>query len=388
MNSKERVHAALEGRSVDRLPVTVSYHQLFCLDHFAELTGRPQWEVNKWLYASQEEHTETFAEMIEKAPFDILQPQRAAFREERENTEFVERNGVRYKHDRRTDGLMPIDEVGGRADENNHYNTAANETQYVFYEADANERIKIPSGDELQRTGENDFLEAVVERFGGSQFILSAGVVGTVYACHEYVGLTNLFAMMIEAPELIDHMCKRLRDRNIETIRYIASAGGDAIFIDDATATCDMISVKHYERFSLPYMREMVKEIHALGHKAILIYFGGVSDRLEQIASIGADGFLFEASMKGYVNDVSNIARRIGDRVTPYANIDPVGVLQDGTEEDLEAEMKKHILAGRNARGFVVSTASPVTPATPLSRVRRFIELAHLYGAWWRSRRV
>jgi hypothetical protein len=33
----------------------------------------------------------------------------------------------------------------------------------------------------------------------------------------------------------------------------------------------------------------MVKEIHHLGHKAILIYFGGIADRLEQIASIGAD---------------------------------------------------------------------------------------------------
>jgi hypothetical protein len=73
---------------------------------------------------------------------------------------------------------------------------------------------------------------------------------------------------------VISHTCER--------IRALALTGGDAIYIDDATATCDMISVAHYERFSLPYMREEVREIQALGKKAIVIYFGGVSDRIEQ----------------------------------------------------------------------------------------------------------
>jgi len=39
VNSKERIHAALEGKPVDRMPVTVLYNQLYHLDYFAELTG-------------------------------------------------------------------------------------------------------------------------------------------------------------------------------------------------------------------------------------------------------------------------------------------------------------------------------------------------------------
>ena len=95
-------------------------------------------------------------------------------------------------------------------------------------------------------------------------------------------------------------------------IRRFAAAGGDAIYIDDATATSDMISPAMYERFSLPYMKAMVDEIHRLKHKAILIYFGGIMDRLELIAATGADGLLPEASMKGFVNDTAEIARQIG----------------------------------------------------------------------------
>jgi len=40
--------------------------------------------------------------------------------------------------------------------------------------------------------------------------------------------------------------------------------------------------------------------------------------------------------MKGYVNDIDAIARRIGDRVSLFANIDPVGVIEQGSDAALE----------------------------------------------------
>jgi uroporphyrinogen-III decarboxylase len=122
-------------------------------------------------------------------------------------------------------------------------------------------------------------------------------------------------------------------------------------------------------------MKALVDEIHRLHHKAIVIYFGGVMDRLELIASTGADGLLPEASMKGFVNDTAEIARRIGDRMTLLSNTDPVGVLQNGSDLALEAEVRRQVEAGRTARGFILSTASPITPATSLARVQRFLEL-------------
>ena len=51
LTNKERVYASLEGKPVDRFPVTVLYNQLYYLDHFSELTGRPQWEFLKWCSA-------------------------------------------------------------------------------------------------------------------------------------------------------------------------------------------------------------------------------------------------------------------------------------------------------------------------------------------------
>jgi uroporphyrinogen decarboxylase len=124
----------------------------------------------------------------------------------------------------------------------------------------------------------------------------------------------------------------------------------------------------------------MVREIHRLEHKAFVVYFGGVADRLDLIAETGADGLLMETSMKNYVNDIATTAEKIGERMTLFGNIDPVGILQNGTDEELEAEIGRQIEAGRKARGFILCTGSPITPSTPLSRVRKYIELGRKLG--------
>lgn len=371
MHSKTRIHAALEGRPTDRRPVTSLYHFLYHLDHFSELTGLPAWRRHEWLALPPERHLDWYARIHEPAPFELLQPQPARSRAWRTRQTFVERDGQAFRHDRQTDAWTRVDEetVSGHA-----FDGHANETQTVFTRQDV-EAIPVTSAAAQLADGANDYLEAVVARYGRDEFILSGGVIGTLYSCHHYVGLTNLFSLLAEAPDLIAALSQKMLAQNIETIRRLATAGGDAIYIDDATATSDMISPAMYERFCLPYLRTMVAEIHRLGHKAILIYFGGVMDRLEQIAAAGADGLSYEASMKGFVNDTAEIARRIGDRLTLFTNIDPVAVLQNGTDAQLVAEMQRQAEAARPARGLIFCTASPITPSTPLARVQCFLEL-------------
>ncbi|MBU4211470.1 MAG: hypothetical protein L6437_11480 [Kiritimatiellae bacterium] len=82
-----------------------------------------------------------------------------------------------------------------------------------------------------------------------------------------------------------------------------------------------------------------------------------------------------EASMKNYTNDIEKITETIGRKITLFGNIDPIGVLQNGSDEDLACEIIRQAEAGKKCRGFVTCTGSPITPSTPLSRVQRFLEL-------------
>ncbi len=370
MNSKQRCLATLAGQPTDRPPVTVLYSMLYFEDHFSELTGLPAWELVRWLNTEPDEYFRLFKLMHDQAPFEMLQPHIATPLLERQANDFIQLNGRLIRRNRLTGVIEGLASISGHARD-----YQANETQKIYSRRDIARVIEVPDPCQRAAEGVNAYLEKIVAEIGNDFYIVSGGVVGTVYSCGWYLGQQNSLAMLLDNPELVDEVCKRITEQNLATINQLALGGGDAIYIDDATATSDMISLKQYERFSLPYITRMVSEIHRLGHQAILIYFGGVMDRLEAISSSGADGLLIETSMKGYTNDIAETVRRVGNSITLFANIDPLGILQNASDSGLEAEIQRQFSASRNGRGFVMSTASPITPGTPLSRVQKFLEL-------------
>ena len=373
ITDRQRVLAVLEGRPVDHFPVAVPYIFLLQCDHWCALTGQPAWTYYDWLVQDPAEHIKAYEKFHHKLPFDILQPVTAPSRERREGLKVVHRDGRHYYRDRHTGTLSLLNEDLA------HRSPPADQTQRVFGRADVRRLVEVQSAGDLLEGGAYDYIRAASGAFGQHRFIMQ-GVVGTFWQCTGYVGETNLFSMLYDAPDLISYLSEKLLDRTIEQIRALATAGADAIYVDDALTTCDTISADFYERFSIPYVKAMVDEIHALGKKAVLIYFGGVADRIEQIASLGADALNVEASMKSYTNDLGEISEKVGDRLCLWGNLDPVGTVQEGTEEALRRAIAAQVAIGRRTGRFIISTGSPITPLTPLSRIRRFIDLGRELG--------
>ncbi len=193
--------------------------------------------------------------------------------------------------------------------------------------------------------------------------------------------MANAYAAIAEEPEFYDYLVWKLTEQNLEAVRQFAAMGVDAITIDESGATSDMISPRQFERFCAPTTKAVVDEARRLGLKTIIMYWGGVMDRLDLIAGIAPDAILVEASMKGYTNDIGAIAEAIGDRVSLFGNLNPHTELELVTDSELERLVAAQCEAGRKARGFFISPASPITPDTPLARVQRFIELARHHGA-------
>ncbi len=372
MTPKERVKNALEGKPVDRMPVTVLYNDLYYCDHFAELTGKTWLELYRWLYSQPEQYFSTYHSLIKKVPWEMLIPHGAVPRQVRKNTYFLLREGKIVRHDRKrnTDDLL-------RPTGAHPFTYTANEKQTVFDKEDV-KKIKIVKAEEMKER--YDYVRIVVEKLGKTYAIIAGGVTGILWECHRYLGQTNTLLMLLEKPFLIDYLSNKLMEQAVENIKAASLCGADAIYIDDAMAYSDIVSRKHYERFVFPCTKKMVETIHHFNHKAILIYFGGVMDRLDLIVEAGADGLSVETSMKGYTNDIGKIAELIGKKISLFGNIDPIRILQNGTEEELEKEVKRQVEAGRKARGFIISTGSPITPATSWKRVLRFLEIAREEG--------
>jgi uroporphyrinogen decarboxylase len=104
-----------------------------------------------------------------------------------------------------------------------------------------------------------------------------------------------------------------------------------------------------YAEFSVPYMKRLMDAIHEEGMKAILIYFGGIADRVDQIVSLGADALQMETSMKGYINDLASIAAQVNNRMLLFGNIDPIGIVEQSSDAQLETVLMEQIHIGKKA---------------------------------------
>jgi len=373
MTPKERMTALFERRPVDVCPVIAPYIMLSDADHWEELTGLPTWKFFEWQILEPEEHVLMYGQFRQQLPFDVFQPWYGSSREHRETMEIVHREDGAYFHNKKTDMFSKVPE----SIHDSGSGGSANETRKVFNKEDAQAQIKSTPADKILESGSMDYVQAAARTYGQEHFIISGGVVNTFYSCSWSVGLTNLFSLLYDEPDLVRYISQRILEQNIETIRAMARAGGDAIYIDDATATKDMISAEFYEQFSLPYLSEQVKEIQRLGKRAILVYFGGVDDRLEQILSTGADGLIVEASMKGFKNDIGKFARINGNRTCLFGNLNPYDDVEKADEETLWNRMKAQYEAAMPHGRFAVSTGSPLTPGTSTARLRKYIDMGH-----------
>jgi len=158
------------------------------------------------------------------------------------------------------------------------------------------------------------------------------------------------------------------------TIRRAAALGAEALWIEECMT--DMLSPRLFADLSLPWLREIVRQIHKAGMKSILYYCGNPMDRLDLLLQTGADALALEESKKGFHIDIAELAARVNGRCTLFGNLDSIGVLQDGSDQAVRREVARQLRAGEANQGrFVMSLGSPVTPGTSVKRVRQYCKL-------------
>jgi len=96
---------------------------------------------------------------------------------------------------------------------------------------------------------------------------------------------------------------------------------------------------------------------------------------------VGADALAFEESKKSFRIDIEDVVERVRGRFVVFGNLDAIGLLERGSDAELRQEISRQIAAGRRNKGrFAMSLGSPVTPGTPVGRVKLYCELVHELG--------
>jgi hypothetical protein len=367
MTGREKIIAAFSTEGTPEIGVVASYEGIFIRDHYAALTRIPWWDSTKAPSVAKDFYAASGLEWFSIAP--------CASRDER----------ARQSHEQRADGMWLIDQKTGKESRLQEptpsgTNTACSSSRHTDVDAlpatreETDALIPLhPAFDRSRFLSEGRHEVAIGVR-AAVDLLLYSHISSPLWSLYGLLGYEGMMILTAQNPELASYAGQRILQNVAQHIRMISALGADAVWIEECLT--DQISPELFRRINVPILRGCVEEIRAQGMKSIYYYCGNPWTRLDAILDAGADAIHFEESKKGFSIQIEDIVEAVGRRCVVFGNLDAIGVLQDGSDDMLCAEIRRQLRAGtKNGNRFVMSTGSPITPGTPVERVRRYTDI-------------
>lgn len=367
MRGKERLVKAMENGLSGGFPVVIPYIGIFLRDHWEEVTKEPWWVTSSLDLPAL---LRVQASLMEKLDIDWVECGLCPPRRWRESHRIEARGNRVLLKDLITgvEEAMIRPRVGGEK-------AAWVDRVLVRSKEDVDELLRVRGYDEMIDDGSLDYAIAMAETFGSERFLV-AHIPAPLWGAYHYMGIKGTLLNILRNPSLIEYLVERLTLNALETLRTYMEVGIDGIWIEDCLCSAGEISLPHFERFALPYVKRLISEVRRLKMKSIYYFCGDVRDRLGKIVEARPDAISLEESKKGFRIDIARVDELVKGRACLFGNLDAINLLSKGSRRELEDEVKRQIDIGRRSGKFVVSLGSPVTPGTSLQRVRDYVEIA------------
>ncbi|MCL2518727.1 MAG: uroporphyrinogen decarboxylase family protein [Oscillospiraceae bacterium] len=365
MTGKEKIQAAFSKEGTDKIPAVLCYEGIYIRDHWKQLTSCPWWYANETDLDRQIQwHSEVIA--------NIGQDWFALPRGSASEYSIVERTDGVFKIDKRTQKEVKLNEpkISDCYQEwhRDHVPTTREEIDNIF-------RDDIQ--DDITEIKRNELPDKLLNLY--PELCPLAHVASPLQDCVSIWGFEGFMLTLHDNPELIEYTCELVASLMAKGIYELKIRGVEAVWIEECYI--DMISPEMFGEFNVPYITRVVEMIRENGMKSVYYHTGDPWKKLDLILGAGADAISFEESKKGFTIDIEDIVDAVQGRCTVLGNLNATTFLPVCTEDELQAEIKRQIAAGRkNKNRFIMSMGSPVTPGTSVEKVRLYCDIAHEIG--------
>jgi MtaA/CmuA family methyltransferase len=208
----------------------------------------------------------------------------------------------------------------------------------------------------------------------GDQYFIVGWVEGPVAEYADLRGVTLAAMDFLDDPDSVSKAMDVITSCAIDFITQQVDAGAHCIGIGDAF--CSQIGPNLYRRLAFEREKRIVDHVHHLGAIAKLHICGNTSAILPDMIQTGADII----DVDHLVLTMSKVAGLLAPTQVFSGKTDPVSVIQDGTEAQIEQSVRD---SNAQARGrCIVSAGCEITPGTPLEKMRVFRRTAdHLQSS-------
>ena len=379
MTGREKVLAAFRPEGTPQIGVVSCYDGIFTRDHWFDLTEVPWWYRNSGIV---EQEVAWMRDFVGSSGLEWVMMHTPGFsREELKH----------HCYDERPNGVWRVDTLTGTEEKlidprPSGTNTSAVADKHCDLDAlpttkeEVDAAVPLPpqvDRDRFRREGRHDVPAAVQRTL---EIATTGWVSSPLTGLYHQWGFEGMMLLLASKPDLARYAGERMLEVSKRAVSRMAAMGLDFAFIEEMFT--DQISPTAFRELNVPLMRRLTDHVRACGMKSIYYYCGDLSDRMDLILETGAEGVHFEESKKGFSIDIDQVVQAVDGRAVVFGNLDAIGVLQNGSEEDLRDEIARQLATARcNGGRFVMSTGSPVTPDTPVERVRLYADLVRETGA-------
>lgn len=231
-------------------------------------------------------------------------------------------------------------------------------------EAERNSRIR-PFAEAAQLLMEAAGEMVPVEASIGGPFTIAAnlrGVERLLRDCRKY-------------PREVHSLMRIVTDSQKSCID-LASQYGLGIAMADPVANPALIGPKMYEEFVFPYTKELTDyAVQKAGRKVSLHMCGKTESIWKYIARYD----LNEISLDNVI-DLDRAALELGVSVPVAGNVDPVGIILNGTEEEIRRDVERCIMTGmKSGKGYTLTTGCDIPETTDPAQIDTFMAAVRGY---------
>ncbi len=352
MTSKERIHAALNHRIPDRVPMN---EFLYSRNLYEEVIGRRPTFYN----------AEDVFDCAYKLGLDSAAMPIGGFAgikdSDEDNVEYQDEWLITYHKD--DTASWPSDAPVGfplqdRADWKNY---------------------SIP---DIHKEGRLEQIQIAVQKAKEYRMAVFGSVRGPFTPTWLLFGYERFSLLLYEDSDLLDEVIKHMTDFHIAGAKMLAEAGVDAIlFADDyGSSAGPLMSPKHYRKHIWPQLSRLVAAIKSTGTRVIMHSDGDLRKLLPDIMKTGIDAY---HPMERHANmDIGQIKKEYGQQLTLIGNVDNQHVLVNGSVDEVIALTKECLRIGAPGGGYILGSDHSVHDDIPNENVFAMIETGKKYGKY------
>lgn len=235
----------------------------------------------------------------------------------------------------------------------------------IVHDEDEAEALKVPEVG-AGRTGEcikgiRIACEQITDR------PVLAGMIGPYSLAGRLLDMTEIMILCYEEPEMVETVLEKATTFLIEYAKAFKAAGANGIAMAEPAA--GLLSPNLIEEFSNPFVKRIKEAVEDENFVVLYHNCGNVIPLLNQVNELKATVYSF-----GNAIDIEETLKVLPADALIIGNIDPAGILRQGTVEQVKKETKKLLERCSKYPNFVISSGCDIPPQTPLENLEAFFE--------------